>query len=188
MGGIDADLDRVAAVRERVGTGVRIRLDANGAWSASEALRGLERLSIYSPEFVEEPVAGLEALAVLRSTSPVPIAVDESASSPEKVARAVSLGAADLVVLKPSALGGPSASAEAAARARNAGLGVVVTSLLEGSVGIRAAAHLASAIGALDPLPGLATADLLADDISTPCRPVGGTLYLGTDGVGPVID
>ena len=188
VGGIDADLDRVAAVRERVGTSVRIRLDANGAWSASEALRGLERLSIYSPEFVEEPVAGLEALAVLRSASPVPIAVDESASSPEKVARAVSLGAADLVVLKPSALGGPSASAEAAARARNAGVDVVVTSLLEGSVGIRAAAHLASAIGALDPLPGLATADLLADDISTPCRPVGGTLYLGTDGVGPVID
>ena len=188
VGGIDADLDRVAAVRERVGTGVRIRLDANGAWSASEALRGLECLAVYGPEFVEEPVAGLEALAVLRPASPVPIAVDESAGSPEEVARAVSLGAADLVVLKPSALGGPSASAEAAARVRNAGLDVVITSLLEGSVGIRAAAHLASAIGALDPLPGLATADLLVNDIATPCRPVGGTLYLGMGGVGPVTD
>ena len=188
MGGIDADLDRVAAVRERVGTDVRIRLDANGAWSASEAQRGLERLAVYDPEFVEEPVAGLEALAALRLTSPVSIAVDESAGSPKEVARAVSMGAADVVVLKPSALGGPSASAEVAARVRDAGLDVVVTSLLEGSVGIRAAAHLASAIGALDPLPGLATASLLAEDIAAPCRPIGGMLYLGTDGVGPATD
>ena len=188
VGGIDADLDRVAAVRERVGTDVRIRLDANGAWSASEALRGLERLAVYDPEFVEEPVAGLEALAALRLTSPVSIAVDESAASPKEVARAVSMGAADVVVLKPSALGGPSASAEVAARVRDAGLDVVVTSLLEGSVGIRAAAHLASAIGALDPLPGLATASLLDEDIAAPCRPIGGMLYLGTDGVGPATD
>ncbi|MBR9782629.1 o-succinylbenzoate synthase, partial [bacterium] len=94
------------------------------------ALRGLERLAVYDPEFVEEPVAGLEALAALRLASPVPIAVDESAGSPEEVARAVSMGAADVVVLKPSALGGPSASAEVAARVRDAGLDVVVTSLL----------------------------------------------------------
>ena len=47
---------------------------------------------------------------------------------------------------------------------------------------------MSSAIGALDPLPGLATAGLLAEDIAAPCRPIGGMLYLGTDGVGPATD
>ena len=47
---------------------------------------------------------------------------------------------------------------------------------------------MASAIGALDPLPGLATASLLDADIAAPCRPIDGMLYLGTDGVGPATD
>ncbi|GIT77583.1 MAG: hypothetical protein Ct9H300mP31_21140 [Acidimicrobiaceae bacterium] len=72
VGEIDADLDRVAAVRERVGTDVRIRLDANGAWSASEALRGLERLAVYDPEFVEEPVPGPEGPSRAPSHFPCP--------------------------------------------------------------------------------------------------------------------
>ena len=74
-------------------------------------------------------------------------------------------------------------AAALAALARDAGLGVVVTSLLESSVGIRAAAHLASAIGALDPAPGLATAGLLADDVGPSLLPVDGSLFL--DRLGP---
>jgi L-alanine-DL-glutamate epimerase-like enolase superfamily enzyme len=123
-------------------------------------------------------VAGLDDLAEVRLSSPIPTAVDESARTVDDVIRAVEMGAADLVVLKPSAIGGPSEAARAAAIVRSAGLDVVVTSLLEGSVGIRAAAHLASAIGALDPAPGLATASLLAVDVDTPCLPVHGELLL----------
>jgi L-alanine-DL-glutamate epimerase-like enolase superfamily enzyme len=116
---------------------------------------------------------------LVRISSPVPIAVDESAPTVEDISRAVETGAADLVVLKPSAIGGPSEAARAAAIVRDAGMNVVVTSLLESSVGIRAAAHLASAIGAVDPAPGLATASLLAVDVATPFLPVNGELLLG---------
>ena len=59
-----------------------------------------------------------------------------------------------------------------------AGLGLVVTSLLEGSVGIRSAAHLAAALGALDPAPGLATATLLTADSGPPLLPTKGALVL----------
>ena len=176
--GIHDDVDRVSAVRSRIGPDVRLRLDANGAWGVGEALRYLDRLAAFDIEFVEEPVAGLDDLAEVRLSSPIPTAVDESARTVDDVSRAVEMGAADLVVLKPSAIGGPSEAARAAAIVRSAGLDVVVTSLLEGSVGIRAAAHLASAIGALDPAPGLATASLLAVDVDTPCLPVHGELLL----------
>ena len=176
--GIHGDVDRVSAVRSRIGPDVRLRLDANGAWGVGEALRYLDRLAAFDIEFVEEPVAGLDDLAEVRLSSPIPTAVDESARTVDDVSRAVEMGAADLVVLKPSAIGGPSEAARAAAIVRSAGLDVVVTSLLEGSVGIRAAAHLASAIGALDPAPGLATASLLAVDVDTPCLPVHGELLL----------
>ena len=176
--GIHGDVDRVSAVRSRIGPGVRLRLDANGAWGVGEALRHLDRLAAFDIEFVEEPVAGLDDLAEVRLSSPIPTAVDESARTVDDVSRAVEMGAADLVVLKPSAIGGPLEAARAAAIVRSAGLDVVVTSLMEGSVGIRAAAHLASAIGALNPAPGLATASLLAVDVDTPCLPVHGELLL----------
>ena len=176
--GIHDDVDRVSAVRSRIGPDVRLRLDANGAWGVGEALRNLDRLAAFDIEFVEEPVAGLDDLAEVRLSSPIPTAVDESARTVGDVSLAVEMGAADLVVLKPSAIGGPLEAARAAAIVRSAGLDVVVTSLMEGSVGIRAAAHLASAIGALDPAPGLATASLLAVDVDTPCLPVHGELLL----------
>ena len=176
--GIHGDVDRVSAVRSRIGPDIRLRLDANGAWGVGEALRHLDRLAAFDIEFVEEPVAGLDDLAEVRLSSPIPTAVDESARTVDDVSRAVEMGAADLVVLKPSAIGGPLEAARAAAIVRSAGLDVVVTSLMEGSIGIRAAAHLASAIGALDPAPGLATASLLAVDVDTPCLPVHGELLL----------
>ena len=67
--------------------------------------------------------------------------------------------------------------------ARDAALGVVVTSLLDGAVGVSHAAHLASAIGALHPAPGLGTSALVAVDVGTPPRLEGGFLLLsGEDG------
>jgi o-succinylbenzoate synthase len=176
-GPFEADLIRVGAVRAAIGD-ARLRVDANGGWTLDEAPRHLARLAELDVEFVEEPVAGLEALAVVRASSPVPVAVDESIRTSGDLDRAITLGSADVVVCKPSAIGGPLAAAAAARMATDAGLTVVVTSLLEGSVGIRAAAHLASAIGALDPAPGLATAGLLANDSGPPLLPEGGSLHL----------
>ena len=171
------DLARLTAVREAIGD-KRLRIDANGGWAPGEASEHLARLAALDLELVEEPVAGLEALATVRATSPVPVAIDESVRTIDDVRRAIALGSADLVVLKPSALGGPLITAEVAQVVTEAGLGLVVTSLLEGSVGIRSAAHLAAALGALDPAPGLATATLLTADSGPPLLPTKGALVL----------
>ena len=176
-GPFSADLTRLTAVRAAIGD-TRLRIDANGGWGPDEASEYLTRLADLDLELVEEPVAGLEALAEIRKTSPVPVAVDESARTIDDVRRTIALGSADLVILKPSALGGPLITAEIARVVTEAGLGLVVTSLLEGSIGIRAAAHLTTALGALDPAPGLATAVLLTADSGPPLLPTEGALVL----------
>lgn len=176
-GPFEADLARLNAVRDAIGD-ARLRIDANGGWTVDEAPRHLIRLADLEIEFAEEPVSGLDALAAVRATSPIPVAVDESVATQEDLERAIGLASADVVVLKPSALGGPLVTAAAARTAAEAGLTVVLTSLLEGSVGIGAAAHLASALGALDPAPGLATASLLRSDSGPALLPRYGALHL----------
>jgi len=67
--GIDdeADLAQVTAVREALGEGPRLRLDANGAWTPRQALRFLERAAEYSLDLVEQPVRVPLSRAVLGS-------------------------------------------------------------------------------------------------------------------------
>ena len=75
---LEGDVASVAAVRDAVGDDTRLRLDANGAWTAEEAVEALAQLEQYDIEYVEEPVAGMDALAQVASQSPIPVAVDES--------------------------------------------------------------------------------------------------------------
>ena len=54
---LEDDITRVRALREAVGSEIAIRLDANGAWSPSEALQALRSLVQFDIEYVEEPLA-----------------------------------------------------------------------------------------------------------------------------------
>jgi len=161
----DVDLKRVEAVREAVDDGVRLRLDANGAWDRATARRLVDRLAEIGIEYLEQPLPAddLDGLAALRGHG-VDIAVDESlaASSVEAV---VDAGAADVVVIKPMAVGGPSRAVAAAATARDAGIEPVVTTTVDGVVARAAAVHVAAAIPDVTAC-GLATGSLLAEDFA----------------------
>jgi L-alanine-DL-glutamate epimerase-like enolase superfamily enzyme len=158
--GLAADVDRVTAVRDAVGPGVAIRIDANGAWTVEEALAALGELGEAGLELCEEPVRGVAAHAELRKRldGAVQIAIDESAAEPG----AWGAGAADAVCLKVAACGGISDLLDAASQARSAGSSVYVSSTYDGPVGIAAGLHAAAALG--DVLPcGLATLHLFED-------------------------
>jgi len=190
-GTLAEDLARVAAVREALGPGCGLRLDANGAWSASEAAHALTALARFDVELVEQPVpaAEVEALAALRSASPVRVAADESAVSAADLARVLALHAADVVVLKPAALGGLRAARRLAARARAAGCELFVTTLLDGAVS-RAAA-LALSLSLPGPLRacGLATGSMLAADLAPAEVPRDGALEAPSrPGLGVALD
>jgi o-succinylbenzoate synthase len=176
----EGDLARVAAAKRACGPATRIRIDANGAWSEDEARRILERLVRFDLEWVEQPVPAhdLAAFARLRRASPVPLAADESASSEDAARRVLAGGCADVLVLKPSVLGGLRTARRIALAAQRAGIDVVVTSLLDSGLGIAAATHLAASLPGHRYAAGLATQGLLVEDLIDPLDVTDGSLQL----------
>lgn len=158
------DVRRLAAVRAAVGAEIALRADANAGWTVEEALAALPALAPFALEYVEQPVADIRALAAVRRAAPMPIGADEAIADLAALDAVIAAAAADVVVLKPALLGLRD-SLTAARRARAAGLGVVVTSALDSSLGIAAAAHVAAAIDGDLLACGLATAELLDGDL-----------------------
>lgn len=156
------DEGRLAAVRDAVGPRAAVRIDANGAWSLDEAEAALRRLAHFEIELAEQPVAALSDLARLRRRSPVPLAADECVRSVEDARRVAALEAADAVVLKVQALGGVRA---ALAVAEAAEVPVIVSSMIETSVGLAAGVALAACLPELPFANGLGTGLLLAGDV-----------------------
>ncbi len=170
------DLARVEAVRDALGPTGMLRVDANGAWpveSAIDAIRALDKAAD-GLEYVEQPCATVEGLADVRRRVDVPIAADESIRRAEDPFRVVDLDAADIAVLKVQPLGGVRACLRIA---EEIGLPIVVSSALETSVGIAMGVALAASLPELPYACGLATVQLLTQDVTTaPFLPVDGAL------------
>lgn len=170
------DVERVSAVRDALGPGGRIRVDANAAWDVDTAvgrIRDLDRAAA-GLEYVEQPCPTVEDLVAVRRRVDVPIAADEAVRLAADPLAAVRAGACDVVVLKVQPLGGVRACLELAERV---GVPVVVSSALETSVGLAAGLALAAALPELPHACGLATARLLdADVVAAPLLPVDGAI------------
>jgi O-succinylbenzoate synthase len=160
---VSADIDRVEAVRDAIGADGKIRVDANGGWSVTEAARALRSLARFGLEYAEQPCATLDELAGLRKQVHVPLAADESIRRAEDPLKVRAAGAADIVVLKAQPLGGVRAALEIA---EACGLPVVVSSAVESSVGLAAGVALAAALPELHYACGLATMSLLSGDVT----------------------
>ncbi|GLY76054.1 o-succinylbenzoate synthase [Actinoallomurus iriomotensis] len=154
------DIARVEAVRDALGPGGRVRVDANGAWDPDTAVRMLRALG--ELEYAEQPCATLEELAAVRARVDTPVAADESIRRAEDPLRVRAADAADIVVLKVQPLGGVRA---ALAVAEACGLPVVVSSAVETSVGLAAGLALAAALPELPYACGLGTLSLLEGDV-----------------------
>lgn len=178
------DEARLEAVRDALGPGGRVRIDVNGLWDLDTALARIPVLDRAAGglEYVEQPCATVEELAAVRRAVDVPVAADESIRRAADPYRVRDLEAADVAVLKVQPLGGVRACLRIA---EDIGLPVVVSSALETSVGIAAGVALAAALPELPFACGLATVQLLANDVVTePLLPVDGELPVRV----PVVD
>jgi O-succinylbenzoate synthase len=178
------DQARLEAVRDAIGPGGRVRVDANGAWEVDDAVAAVRLLDRAAGglEYVEQPCAAVEDLAAVRRRVDVPVAADESIRRAADPYRVRDLDAADVAVLKVQPLGGVRACLRIA---EDIGLPVVVSSALETSVGIAAGVALAAALPDLTHACGLATVRLLERDVVTePLLPVDGALPVRV----PVVD
>lgn len=167
-GAVTNDVACLRAVREGIGPSIRLRGDANGAWSVRDAFAALEAFAPFGLEYVEQPVAAqdIDGMAELRRRAAVPVAADESVASEHGMLQLLEAGAADVVVLKPASLGGAGRALEFASRARQAGMRVVFTHAFESAIGALHALHCAAAWGDAEGVHGVATAGLFEADVA----------------------
>lgn len=177
---IDEDVARVQAVRDAVGRDIRLRIDANRAWSEADAIRALHALHETQLEYCEEPASDPEALARVKKAVPVPIAADEGVVDLASARRLVESDAADVLVIKPMALGGLHPARAIATMARERGVDVVVTGMLDTPVGRRGALHLAASLGRGRYAHGL-TAGCTPWPMERPARGAAGRISIGRD-------
>ncbi|MGV9676081.1 o-succinylbenzoate synthase [Nocardia sp. NPDC003482] len=180
------DLERVAAVRDALGPGGAIRIDANAVWDVDTAVAHIARIDRAAGglEYVEQPCRTVEELAAVRRRVEVRIAADESIRRAEDPLRVAVAGAADIAVLKCTPLGGVRRALRVA---EAAGLPCVVSSALETSVGLAAQLALAGSLPDLEFACGLGTVTLFEGDvIGESLRPVDG--YLPVPATPPVPD
>lgn len=185
VGSSDAELNLLREVNAATDGRLRLRLDANRAWSGDEARHFLTAITSLPIDAVEEPLAQptLPQLRALQQALPYALALDESL--PQLGIDAVlDADAVRRLVVKPARIGGIAATRDLACRARAAGIDVIITSVVDSAVGVTAAAHLAAAV-APDLAHGLATLDWLAADVAPPPLVCAGKLQLAvTPGLG----
>jgi L-alanine-DL-glutamate epimerase-like enolase superfamily enzyme len=180
------DLRRLRLLRERFGPTLRLSADANGRWHEAEAGARLDALAPLGLDYLEQPLpAGdWDATARLAAASPVPLMLDESLFDVAAVDRLAASRIAPLAHLKLAKLGGIDRLMAAGRRLQDAGIGVMVGQMNEGTVSTLAAAHAALALGAT--LRELYGADGLQADPAGPLDYRDGMLALPAGaGLGP---
>jgi L-alanine-DL-glutamate epimerase-like enolase superfamily enzyme len=104
----DRDLERVALAREIIGPGAELYVDANGGYSAGQAIRIAGQLAQYGVTWFEEPVSSqdLAGLAAVRRQVQPDVAAGEYSWSLADSARLIDAGAVDCLQLDVTRCGG----------------------------------------------------------------------------------
>jgi L-Ala-D/L-Glu epimerase len=144
--GSEKDEAILAAIRQV--TDAKLQVDANAGWTREQALELIPRLAAYKLEFVEQPlpVEDVEGYFWLKEKLKamkvkIPIFADETAKTSQDVAKLA--GAVDGVVVKAMKAGGLREALKMIHTARAHDLQVMLGCMVESSVGVTAAAHLA---------------------------------------------
>ncbi|MEH6587458.1 MAG: dipeptide epimerase [Halioglobus sp.] len=174
----DKDIQRVQRVAAAIGGQAKIYLDANQAWTSAQAIAVINGLSAsgIAVDLLEQPVpaADLTGLALVRAAVNVPVMADESVFSSRDALALIHAEAADILNIKLVKSGGISGALAIVDTAAEAGINCMMGCMLESSIGVSAAAHVAAARSAV-----INRVDL---DAPMLCRenPIsGGTLFAG---------
>ncbi len=145
----DEALVRIA----REGTEATICVDANAAWSVSEAAQIIPRLAKYNLQFIEQPLAqhniqGWHELARILPGGMPPLIADETIHNSNDILPLA--GGADGINIKLAKCGGLREARRMIALARTLGMQVMLGCMVESAVGVTAAAHLAPLVDFTD--------------------------------------
>ncbi|WP_308467667.1 mandelate racemase/muconate lactonizing enzyme family protein [Rathayibacter soli] len=154
-GGGGDDQALLRAVRDAVGASVVLRVDANQGWDREQAIRIIRFWENDGVDvaFVEQPVAAraIDDLAAVRRAVDTPVLADESVWDHYDLHELIRRQAADMVNIKLAKSGGIREAMRMARQAKDAGIGVLIGSMMESTVGIAAAASLSASVGLTAP-------------------------------------
>jgi muconate cycloisomerase len=144
----DRDVEMVRRVREAVGPGIALCVDANqGYRTPGEAIRTFRRMEPHDLIYFEQPVEGIARLAEVARAIDAPVMADESAWNAHDVIEIIEKRAAQIVSIYTTKPGGLYRAMEVAAVAQAAGLICNVNGSVETGVGNLANLQLAAAAG-----------------------------------------
>jgi o-succinylbenzoate synthase len=157
---VDTALDatRIIAASEACGPDIELRLDANGGWTHDETLRVIGRVGRHRIGYLEDPTSDPATFGAIAEATGVAIAYDvpETDTALDSVLERTG---ATVMVVKAAAVGGID-RIMAAARRLEDGQRLIVSSSIDGPIGLRAGLHAAAALPQ-DDAHGLGTADLV---------------------------
>lgn len=161
------DIAHVQAIRRGLGDDVLLTVDVNQAWDEPTAVKGIAALEAIGVGLIEQPVARRNRRALQRLTARFDVALmaDEAVHDAIDAFDLAADAAADVYALKISQAGGLWPTLRAAAVADAAGVGIYGGTLLEGTVGSIAAAHVFAACPTLAWGTELFGPLLLKDDV-----------------------
>lgn len=162
-------------------TDLELRVDANGAFSAEEALLNLDKLSQFNIHSIEQPIkqGQWNEMAKLCASTPLPIALDEELigiKEEKEKKRLLEAIHPQYIILKPSLIGGLAETQKWAQLAINNDIGWWVTSALEGNIGLNAIAQWTAKFGSNMP-QGLGTGQVFSNNTDSPLEIRGQKLW-----------
>ena len=184
IGAIDfeKELELLAHIRKHfTSEQIELRVDANGAFSPTDALDKLKRLSEYQLHSIEQPIRAnqWQEMAELCKNTPLPIALDEELigiNNKQQKIELLDTIQPQYIILNPSLHGGIGGSEEWIELAAERGIGSWVTSALESNIGLNAIAQWTATL--MPTLPqGLGTGMLFTDNIDYPLHIEGDCLW-----------
>lgn len=175
IGAIDfkTELELLKSIRDEFSVkDIELRVDANGAFSATEALEKLQQLSEFNLHSIEQPIqhGQFEDMARLCKKSPLPIALDEeligvnSVTKKEELLQTIN---PQFIILKPSLIGGYMRSEEWIKIADKQNINWWITSALESNIGLNAIAQWTYTLNNKMP-QGLGTGSLFTNNFLSP--------------------
>ena len=146
---IELDVERVKAIYAAVEDRALIRVDANQAWTAKQAVFAIQTLEDAGVrmELVEQPVKAqdLEGMKYVTERVHTPIMADESVFGPTQVIELIRMRAADIINIKLMKTGGISNALHIADIAAMYGIECMIGCMVETSISVAAEAHIAVA-------------------------------------------
>jgi L-alanine-DL-glutamate epimerase-like enolase superfamily enzyme len=144
--GLDPDLDvaRLQAIRDAVGYGYTIRIDANQGYTVPQAMYALRHMEKFKIQCCEQPLiySDVEGMRRLRQNSPIPIMADESLFSPADAIRLIRADACDYFNIKLMKAGGITNALRISWIAEAADIRCMLGCMFETRIGLTAAAHV----------------------------------------------